>query len=159
MAGMVGSKQGWVNCPYLACPAASSRIASSLVRLPPTTDGWRDVHIIGGLKSGAEADPSSSGTDVMRGEETQLLGLIKAHGLEAATVCMPGAYRVWLWLHTTPPRSPPDCRCLSPARRVRIFDPRPAPAVFISKATPFPCYFPCFGGAREGPSGAGVGAC
>ncbi len=30
MAGMIGSRQGWIEAPYLACPAGLDRLASSL---------------------------------------------------------------------------------------------------------------------------------
>ena len=88
-AGMVGSKQGWVNAPYLACPVGAAAVAEGLVPVPNTL-GW-DVWVM----SGVSCKNGNGETDVMRGEEAQLLGLIERQGLTDALVCLPGSHSKW----------------------------------------------------------------
>lgn len=95
ICGMAGSRQGWAEAPYADLPAAVSALASRALRLPSElTQGLgdhRDIRILPGL---ARRDPAHP--DVMRGEETQLLGLVGLghHGL----VCMPGTHCKWALL-------------------------------------------------------------
>ena len=88
-SGMVGSRQGWVEAPYLECPAALSDAAARLVPVP-FGDG-HVLHIVPGLRCvGADGQ-----ADVMRGEETQLWGA----ALRAGTCCvLPGTHSKWAWL-------------------------------------------------------------
>src|SRR5580692_1307660 len=64
MAGMIGSRQGWIEVPYVDCPAGPREIMSALHRVPPLEFDGRDVWIIPGLRA---LDPAG-GCDVMRGE-------------------------------------------------------------------------------------------
>lgn len=63
MAGMIGSDAGWQPVPYLACPLALEALNGQLYEVA------EKVWIVPGLKVAQAAD-----YDVMRGEETQLLG-------------------------------------------------------------------------------------
>ena len=68
LSGMVGSRQGWVEAPYLPCPAGPDDLAAALVRVP---FAGATVLLVPGL-----TDADDVGTpEVMRGEETQLAGL------------------------------------------------------------------------------------
>ncbi len=67
-SGMITSRQGWVECPYAECPAGASDLANSITR--KTTSSGRVVHFITGLHF---ASPSIT-HDVIRGEETQVIG-------------------------------------------------------------------------------------
>jgi 2-dehydro-3-deoxygalactonokinase len=82
LAGMVGSARGWVNVPYLPCPAGLSDLARALHYIDTRTA------IVPGL-----CDPAG---DVMRGEEVQLLGALSA-GLvpDEALLCQPGTHCKW----------------------------------------------------------------
>lgn len=82
MSGMVGSRQGWVEVPYVDCPAGFEEIARKLHRVE-----WngRQAWIVPGLRSGAAVP------DVMRGEETQILG----SGADG-TICLPGTHSKWV---------------------------------------------------------------
>jgi 2-dehydro-3-deoxygalactonokinase len=84
MSGMVGSRQGWVEVPYVQCPAGFDEIAARLVKV-----GWanREAWIVPGLSCG---DPAGV-PDVMRGEETQILGC----GVDG-TICLPGTHSKWV---------------------------------------------------------------
>lgn len=83
MAGMVGSNAGWQTAPYLACPVSLSQLASRLTRVEDKA--W----IVPGLSI-----ERGDNHNIMRGEETQLLGAI---GLAPAAVyVMPGTHAKWV---------------------------------------------------------------
>ena len=88
-SGMIGSRQGWVEAPYLECPAGPTQAARQLTAVE-FGDGHR-LHIVPGLRCVG----SDGQTDVMRGEETQLWGA----DLAAGTCCvLPGTHSKWAWL-------------------------------------------------------------
>jgi 2-dehydro-3-deoxygalactonokinase len=83
-SGMIGSRQGWREVPYVPCPAGLDEIASGLAEAAP------GVHIVPGLaKTGRDGIP-----DVMRGEETQALGA----GIADGVVVLPGTHSKWVRL-------------------------------------------------------------
>jgi 2-dehydro-3-deoxygalactonokinase len=86
MSGMIGSRQGWVEVPYVPCPAALPDLADA-VRAAPA-DGAREVLICPGLIS-RDADGVP---DVMRGEEVQIFGALSITARPAATVLLPGTH-------------------------------------------------------------------
>ena len=70
LSGMVGSRQGWVEVPYVACPAGIAEIAAG-AREVPLGDG-RVALICPGL-----ACRDKNGVpDVLRGEEVQVFGAL-----------------------------------------------------------------------------------
>jgi 2-dehydro-3-deoxygalactonokinase len=91
LCGMAGSAFGWLEAPYLPCPEELDSVAGSLA-LART-----DVRIVPGMRC---TNPLGA-PDVMRGEETQLLGAFAAvPGLEHGRqlVCMPGTHTKWVLL-------------------------------------------------------------
>jgi 2-dehydro-3-deoxygalactonokinase len=88
-SGMVGSRQGWVEAPYVECPAGLSDAAARLVRV--TFGAEHRLHIVPGLRCVGDDGQA----DVMRGEETQLWGA----DLPAGSCCvLPGTHSKWAWL-------------------------------------------------------------
>ena len=86
LAGMVGSNRGWVEAPYVRCPASIDDLAANLVWV-----GERDA-IVPGVSFVGDGR-----ADVMRGEEVQLLGAIEAgHVPKNALVCHPGTHNKWV---------------------------------------------------------------
>ena len=83
MAGMVGSNAGWINAPYLPCPTAFNAIGAKLTAVIP------GVWIIPGLS--VDRDDNHN---VMRGEETQLIGA--ATLAPASLYIMPGTHCKWV---------------------------------------------------------------
>ncbi|WP_333821817.1 2-dehydro-3-deoxygalactonokinase [Pinisolibacter sp.] len=83
MAGMVGSRNGWREVPYVTCPAGVSEIAAGLMSFEIA--GGTRVHIVPGLVT------DDAAADVMRGEETQILGA----GVDDAVVVLPGTHSKW----------------------------------------------------------------
>ncbi len=88
-SGMIGSRQGWHEAPYLECPAGLVQAAASLTRV--ALQAGTTLHIVPGLSCiGADGQH-----DVMRGEETQLWGA----ALAAGSCCiLPGTHAKWAWL-------------------------------------------------------------
>jgi 2-dehydro-3-deoxygalactonokinase len=84
MSGMVGSRQGWVEVPYVQCPAGFDEIAAKLVKV-----GWANRE--GWIVPGLSCRDTAGVPDVMRGEETQILGC----GVEG-TICLPGTHSKWV---------------------------------------------------------------
>lgn len=86
--GMVGSRNGWQEVPYLDLPAGGVALGRSLHAL--TAGDGRALHLVSGLRH-------PDGPDVMRGEETQLVGaLVRDPSLAAhATVVLPGTHSKW----------------------------------------------------------------
>lgn len=88
LSGMIGSRQGWVEAPYVPCPAGAAEIVARLTR--HVTAGGAALHIVPGLCfEGGDGVP-----DVMRGEETQLLGVLAARP-DARLVILPGTHSKW----------------------------------------------------------------
>ncbi|HYZ32935.1 MAG TPA: 2-dehydro-3-deoxygalactonokinase [Crenalkalicoccus sp.] len=88
LCGMVGSRQGWQEAPYLPCPAGPGEIAAALMPLP--FEGARCRLVPGLIARDAAGVP-----DVMRGEETKLVGLLDLVGEGAAQACLPGTHSKW----------------------------------------------------------------
>lgn len=87
MSGMIGSRQGWVEAPYLPCPADAAAIAAAVVPVP--FDG-ATVRLVPGL-----TDRDAAGTpEVMRGEETQIIGVLDRIGADGVA-CLPGSHSKW----------------------------------------------------------------
>ncbi len=87
MSGMIGSRQGWFEVPYVECPAGLHELAAG-VKLVPWT-GTRTVFICPGLV----CRDTESIPDVMRGEEVQIVGALWGiFETESATICLPGTH-------------------------------------------------------------------
>jgi 2-dehydro-3-deoxygalactonokinase len=89
LSGMVTSRQGWRELPYLACPASPDRLALALGAL--TLEDGRPVRLVPGLST---RRPDGL-PDVLRGEETQILGAL-AEAPAARTLLLPGTHSKWV---------------------------------------------------------------
>lgn len=99
ISGMAGSKNGWIEAPYCACPAGFADVAAEL--------RWIDdpalpipTAIVPGLSC---AHPSAvpdlgSVPDVMRGEEVQILGAMHLGGWRDGLCILPGTHSKWAWV-------------------------------------------------------------
>jgi len=89
---MVGSTIGWKEVPYLKCPAKPGTIAGAALRFE---SGARAIAILPGLScTGKTGAP-----DVMRGEETQILGALRLRpelSKGRHILCMPGTHVKWV---------------------------------------------------------------
>jgi 2-dehydro-3-deoxygalactonokinase len=85
LAGMVGSNRGWIEVPYVPCPAGLRELSAGL--------HWCDqaTAIVPGVSFLDDAR-----ADVMRGEEVQLLGAVAAGDIpQDCLVCHPGTHNKW----------------------------------------------------------------
>jgi 2-dehydro-3-deoxygalactonokinase len=88
LAGMIGSNRGWVEAPYVPCPAGLDELAAKLVQAGDRAAIVPGVSYAGGGRA-----------DVMRGEEMQLLGGVAAGLVDPdALVCHPGTHNKWVQL-------------------------------------------------------------
>ncbi|MEH3146698.1 MAG: 2-dehydro-3-deoxygalactonokinase [Methylobacterium frigidaeris] len=87
LSGMVGSRQGWHEAPYLPCPAGLDDLAAGLVTIP--FDGVA-LRLVPGLTALDEAGTP----EVMRGEEVQVFGALD--GARDALLCLPGSHAKWV---------------------------------------------------------------
>jgi 2-dehydro-3-deoxygalactonokinase len=86
-SGMVGSAQGWADAPYCPSPAGAAELAGALVG---AGDG-RLVIVPGVVQRGESPN-------VMRGEETQIVGALATHPELAADALfiLPGTHSKWV---------------------------------------------------------------
>lgn len=88
ICGMAGARQGWVEAGYIDTPARLAAILEGAVSVPGQS---RDIRILPGI-----AQRDARAPDVMRGEETQLLGALGLDAASDALVCMPGTHSKWV---------------------------------------------------------------
>ena len=88
-SGMIGSRQGWHEAPYVDLPAGAADLAGRLAT--ETGDGDLTVHFVPGL-SRRDGDGAP---DVMRGEETQLIGAM-ASMVGPCLFVLPGTHSKWV---------------------------------------------------------------
>ena len=85
ISGMAGSRQGWVEAPYVACPAGADELAQHLHWIE------RDrIAIVPGL-----SDTQGDVPDVMRGEEVQIFGAMRLAGIADGLFVLPGTHSKW----------------------------------------------------------------
>jgi 2-dehydro-3-deoxygalactonokinase len=94
VCGMAGARQGWLEAPYLEAPTDLATLGRGAVH-PAVPNSPLNVSILPGVcqREGAE--------NVMRGEETQLLGLASVSPGYGGLVCMPGTHSKWARLDGT----------------------------------------------------------
>lgn len=92
MTGMVGSTLGWQEVPYLDAQVPLHELAKHLAPVRDASNAW-DLHIVPGYcVRNALGQP-----DVMRGEETQLLGAVTL-GYHSGWFALPGTHSKWVAL-------------------------------------------------------------
>jgi 2-dehydro-3-deoxygalactonokinase len=83
--GMIGSRQGWVEAPYAVCPADLAALAGMLTVTP-----GGELAVVPGVRCLDRAGVP----DVMRGEETQLVGAVRPDESRVLAV-LPGTHCTW----------------------------------------------------------------
>ena len=86
-SGMITSRQGWIETPYLACPASLNDLAASLTS--HKLQSGHEIHFVAGI---SQLRPSAN---IMRGEETQMAGLASVQPMLAV---LPGTHSKWIWM-------------------------------------------------------------
>jgi len=90
-SGMIGSRQGWREVPYAEAPAGILELARGLLALE--CGQGRMLRLVPGVAFRAKSAPP----DVMRGEETQILGALAAadRGEDRLLFVLPGTHSKW----------------------------------------------------------------
>lgn len=104
VCGMAGARQGWIEAPYVTLPAGLDGILAGAVPVPGQAAGQaagqgsgqdagqaRKIRILPGLAQRSADEP-----DVMRGEETQLAGVLPLFASGRHVICMPGTHSKWV---------------------------------------------------------------
>ncbi|MGB0922162.1 MAG: 2-dehydro-3-deoxygalactonokinase [Alphaproteobacteria bacterium] len=88
LCGMVGSTIGVREVPYVPAPAGLGEIAAKVKWIE---EGGLTIGIVPGVSCAHDG----IGPDVMRGEETEILGAL-AQGHHGGTLCLPGTHTKWV---------------------------------------------------------------
>ena len=97
-SGMIGSRQGWAEAPYVEVPAGLGDLAQRMtsIEIPNKRKLW----IVPGMSTSADA----TAPDVMRGEETQIYGALtvaqrddaNGNGNGNGLFILPGTHSKWI---------------------------------------------------------------
>lgn len=90
--GMVGSKHGWLEVPYVACPADVQALATRVMTVKGVDQ--RRFEIVPGVAY----RPELGAPDVMRGEETQIVGALslRPEASQRSCIILPGTHSKWV---------------------------------------------------------------
>jgi 2-dehydro-3-deoxygalactonokinase len=91
LCGMVGSREGWAEAKYLRCPVGIEGLADSVIKLP-----FARAEVL--LVPGVIGEDPYGVPEVMRGEETEAMGMLDSCG-GAGLVCLPGTHSKWIQLN------------------------------------------------------------
>ncbi|HTF71554.1 MAG TPA: 2-dehydro-3-deoxygalactonokinase [Edaphobacter sp.] len=90
LCGMVGSRQGWTEANYIQCPVKIDDLAKAVVKI--SFAGAKAM-----LIPGVMGEDSNGVPEVMRGEETEAMGIVDdCDG--CGLVCLPGTHTKWIEL-------------------------------------------------------------
>jgi 2-dehydro-3-deoxygalactonokinase len=88
-SGMITSRNGWCETAYLPLPVRIENLAAALT--PLVTAKGRTIHFVAGVAH----NPQCGVPDVMRGEETELVGHIAANDSGEGAFVLPGTHSKW----------------------------------------------------------------
>lgn len=93
--GMVGSAQGWREAPYRPLPSREADLAGAVTLIE--RPGGQPLHVVPGLLQDGELP------NVMRGEETQIMGVLQSRANGSRTpsqllIGLPGTHTKWAWV-------------------------------------------------------------
>lgn len=89
-SGMIGSRQGWREAPYVDTPAGFDELTRGFATVR-TGDGTT-LRIVPGVSTLRE----NGVHDVMRGEETQVAGALHRLGIDDGVIVLPGTHSKWV---------------------------------------------------------------
>jgi 2-dehydro-3-deoxygalactonokinase len=95
-SGMIGSRQGWMEVPYLDCPTGTEQLARNLTYLTINSkiiSNPLSMAIVPGIQIFENGIP-----DVMRGEETQVAGLVWSKH-KVGLCILPGTHSKWVFIN------------------------------------------------------------
>lgn len=86
VSGMAGSRQGWREAPYCACPAGFAEVAQALTWIEADA-----IALVPGLSCASDGVP-----DVIRGEEVQVFGAMDLLQRQDGLFVLPGTHSKWV---------------------------------------------------------------
>jgi len=89
MSGMIGSRQGWVETPSVIAPCGFGDLIRRMTEVPGSDGAIR-------VMPGVEAVGPGGTPEIMRGEETQIGGIVARHGVRDGVFCIPGTHSKWV---------------------------------------------------------------
>lgn len=89
-SGMIASRTGWVEAPYAPLPAGERALANELRR--HVTARGRVIYFVPGTAS----NPRDGLPNVMRGEETEVIGYLSDSDETDARIVLPGTHSKWV---------------------------------------------------------------
>ncbi len=92
LCGMVGANIGWTDAGYVTCPATEQNIAAAAVAVSS------GVGTVVSIVPGLSCEGLLGGPEVMRGEETQIVGalaLLPDISAGRQLFCLPGTHSKW----------------------------------------------------------------
>jgi 2-dehydro-3-deoxygalactonokinase len=92
MSGMVGSRSGWQEAPYLSLDQPIARLPDAMLEIETALPNVRCRIVPGYLFTDARGTP-----DVMRGEETQILGALSLSPA-SGWFLLPGTHSKWVMI-------------------------------------------------------------
>ena len=95
MSGMIGSRQGWKEAAYLACPADLVGLAGQLTALDAVELQDAGISVLR-IVPGLSCRNATGVPDVIRGEETQIAGVLETLKLCAGHFVLPGTHSKWV---------------------------------------------------------------
>lgn len=90
LMGMAGSNLGWYDLPMLSAPVTWKMLADALFKIPETKN--YNAFLIPGVAM----IPKKGAPDMMRGEETQVLGALTLQNRSDGLFCLPGTHTKWV---------------------------------------------------------------
>jgi 2-dehydro-3-deoxygalactonokinase len=88
LCGMIGSRQGWIEAKYVSCPVGIADLAAAVIEVP-----FSGAEVL--LIAGVAGIDSCGVPEVMRGEETEVMGMVQTcRGTGLA--CLPGTHSKWI---------------------------------------------------------------
>ena len=87
ICGMAGSRQGWKEAPYISVPCRPPEFCDAI------SVKCMDARILVKILPGLE---QNTPPDVMRGEETQIKGILTKHTNFDGVICLPGTHTKWV---------------------------------------------------------------
>jgi 2-dehydro-3-deoxygalactonokinase len=99
-AGMLTSREGVMEIPHISAPASDIDLARHMQRLSPSLAGGIDLFLVPGVRTGKASDLETTlRSDLMRGEETLVAGLLATGRLEANGALLNlGSHWKWIWV-------------------------------------------------------------
>ncbi|GAC1659835.1 MAG: 2-dehydro-3-deoxygalactonokinase [Acidobacteriaceae bacterium] len=88
ISGMAGSRQGWKETRYLPCPVGVVDLADAAVEVP-----LPNAEVL--LVPGVSGFDGNGVPEVMRGEETEVMGLLDS-AEDPRLICLPGTHSKWI---------------------------------------------------------------